>query len=129
MARIETRLELLERDFNVAAAGYAPLADDPEEARVWQALQGDVAAAHPLVEQHAGALARQRDKEARQALALVDDRYARINADVGRLVTLNRVGVTRALAALDRAQGELNLLVGGLALAGIVLTSSSAARR
>ncbi|HEY2745890.1 MAG TPA: ATP-binding protein [Polyangia bacterium] len=123
MTRIEARLDELDRDFEATAQSYAPLADDPEERRVWRALQSDVLAVKPQVAAVLAASRADRDLEARTALSLVDAHYARIMEDVGRLVTLNRVGVTRALAALDRDENDLNFLIGALALAGIVLTA------
>ena len=59
MARVETRLNALELDFSAAAAAYAPLADDPEEARVWQTLQARRRRRAPARAADARALARQ----------------------------------------------------------------------
>ena len=123
MTRIEARLDELDRDFAATAASYTPLADDPEEARVWRALQSNITAVKPQVAAVLAYSRENRDFEARTALSLVDAHYARIMEDVGRLVTLNRVGVTRALGTLDRDQNDLNLLVGGLAIFGIALTA------
>jgi len=123
MSRTEARLNALQRDFASASAAYSPLADDAEERRIWQSLQKDVSDVQPQIDELIALSRQNRDPEARQLLGTVDQRYVKVMDDVGRLATLNRVGVTRTLAALDSAQSELNLLVGGLALLGIALTA------
>ena len=122
MSRIDARIGAMQRDFVSAAAAYAPLADEPEEARVWGALQKERTDVQPLVDDMLALSRENRDTEARHALGPVDEHYMRLIDNVGRLATLNRVGVTRTLAALDNAQKEMNLLVGGLAIFGIGLT-------
>ena len=104
MSRIDARIGALQRDFVSAAAAYAPLADEPEEARVWGALQKEVNDVQPLVDDMLALSRENRDTEARLALGPVDEHYMRLIDNVGRLATLNRVGVTRTLAALDNAQ-------------------------
>ncbi len=123
MTQAEARLSELQRDFADSATAYEPLADQPEELRVWRELQADVAAAQPTVAAVLALSRANRDADARLQLPVLDRRFASIGDQVGRLVTLNRVGVTRALANLDEAQDRLNLIIGGLALLGIALTA------
>ena len=127
MMQLEARMSELQRDFAAASRAYAPLADQPEEARVWRELQAKVVEADPII---AGviALSRQnRDAEARRELLLVDERFTRIGDDAARLSELNRLGAMTALARLDAGLSALNLLLGALALVGIALTGVVAA--
>jgi signal transduction histidine kinase len=122
MAAADARLVFLDKDFVEASTEYAPLADLPEEVRVWRSLVTDVSATRPYMTAVLDLSHQNRDAEARQQLPPLDERFALLADEIGQLVTLNRVGVTRSLAELDRMQNELNLLIAGLALAGILLT-------
>ncbi|MGZ3437873.1 MAG: MCP four helix bundle domain-containing protein, partial [Polyangia bacterium] len=124
MALLETRVSELQRDFAATSDAYGPLADQAEEAGVWHALQSEVAATAPMIDSVLALSREDRDADARAALQLVDERFARINEDVVRLSVLNRIGATAALARLDAGLSALNLLLGALALAGIVSTAA-----
>jgi signal transduction histidine kinase len=123
MALLETRVAGLQHDFDTASDAYAPLADQAEEAGVLRALQSEVATAAPLIASVLTLSRQDRDADARAALQLVDERFARINEDVVRLSELNRIGAAAALARLDAGLAALNLLLGALALAGIASTA------
>ena len=123
MAAADARLAALDKDFAEASSEYAPLADLPEETRVWRSLMTEVSATRPYITAVLDLSHADRDAEARKELPPLDARFTLLADEVERLVTLNRVGVTRSLADLDRMQNELNLLMGGLALAGIALTA------
>jgi len=123
MADADARLAALDKDFAEASSEYAPLADQPEEVRVWRSLVTDVSATRPYITAVLDLSHVDRNVEARQHLPPLDDRFALLADEVERLATLNRVGVTRSLADLDRMQNEVNLLIGGLALAGILLVA------
>ncbi|MGZ3440915.1 MAG: sensor histidine kinase [Polyangia bacterium] len=122
-ALLETRMSELQRDFAATSDAYGPLTDQAEEAGVWHALQSEVAATAPMIDSVLALSRADRDADARAALQLVDERFARISEDVVRLSVLNRTGATAALARLDAGLSALNLLLAALALAGIVSTA------
>jgi C4-dicarboxylate-specific signal transduction histidine kinase len=123
MSLVEARMAELQRDFTVAAAAYTPLADQSEEANVWQELQTEVATAAPYIAAVLEYSRDNRDAEARSELQLVDRHFSRISDYLTRLMELNRQGAAAALRSLDTSQARLNLVLGALALAGIALTT------
>jgi signal transduction histidine kinase len=127
MTLLEARLAELQRDFAAASRAYAPLADQIEEARVWRALEAEVAATDPIVAAVLALSRKNRDAEARLELRRVDERFAVIDVDATRLSELNRSGAAAAVARLDADLAALTLLLGALALVGIALTAIVAA--
>ncbi|MCU1282677.1 MAG: Tricarboxylate transport sensor protein TctE, partial [bacterium] len=121
MARVEARVDHVERDLYGATAAYQALIVSAGERQVWRSVESDLAALRPMIADVLALSSKNRDADARQYLEWVDARFGRVNADLARLNDSNRADVLGVLTRADREQHASQLLSAVLALIAIVL--------
>jgi signal transduction histidine kinase len=122
MERAAARLVTVEHDLDAAAVAYRPLVMFADEAAVWERVQRELAALRPQIAQVLAASERNEDIAAQRQLAIADNDFARVSADLSRLTEINRTGALGALTRADGMQHSANVLSTALALVAIALT-------
>lgn len=121
MAHAAAGIAAADRDLDLALAAYAPLVVFVDEEGAWRRLQLDVVA---LREPIAGVIelsSQNLDVQATERLELVDTAFARVDADLARLVEINRTGGLGVVARAGRTQKSAIVVANVLALIAIVL--------
>lgn len=122
MERVSAQIDAAARELADAAAAYDRLVLFGGEAEVWARVHAELDGLQPAVGDVLALSSQNRDDQAEQRLAVLDVRFARLNADLAELVDINRRGSLRALAHADAVQRSANLIATALALAAIALT-------
>ncbi|HEY1587411.1 MAG TPA: MCP four helix bundle domain-containing protein, partial [Polyangia bacterium] len=120
MERIAAQVADVAHDISTAAAAYQKLVMFENEREVWRWARADLdSLQQPIADVMELSLVN-RDVEAERRMDVLDSRFVRVNAELGRLVEINRVGGLQALGHANAMQRSANLLGMALALLAIV---------
>ncbi|HEY2747347.1 MAG TPA: ATP-binding protein, partial [Polyangia bacterium] len=122
MERIATQVAAVERDISVASAAYQKLVVFDNEREVWRWANADLEGLRQPVDEVMQLSLVNRDVEAQQQMDVLDARFVRVNAELGRLVEINRAGGLQAISHAESMQRSANFLNAALVLVAIVLT-------
>ncbi len=122
MERIAAQVADVEHDISTAAAAYQKLVIFENEREVWAWARADLDGLQKPINEVMELSLVNRDVEAQRRMDVLDPRFVRVSAELGRLVEINRTGGLRALGRANAMQRSANLFGMALALLAIVLT-------
>jgi signal transduction histidine kinase len=121
-AQLENEIRSVEAEIEATRRAYEPWVTQPNEAAVWERTQEDL---DVLVDPVAKALKlsrENRDAEARERMHMIGDRFARLNRDLERLISINDQGAVATLSSFTAVRRQLTLALLGLGLAALMTT-------
>jgi signal transduction histidine kinase len=121
MERVAASIADAERALDEATAALDRLPLSGAEEAVWARVRADLAAMQPGIAEVLALSSQNHDVEAARRLALLDGRFAGINAELMRLVELNRTASLRTLGRANALERSASIMSGALTLAAIVL--------